>query len=113
VNKNHINYSNEIPLPNTKEINLSLDDLISITNKKIIIISNRNGLLDMLYYISNFPIINLIPNDPLWIKDFTFDKNKINLPNLYRDNVYDIFYEDINIENMTKNINIIINSLLK
>jgi hypothetical protein len=95
INKNHINYSNETVIPNTKEINLSLDDLISITNKKIIIISNRSGLLDILYYISNFPIINLIPNDPLWIKDYTFDKNKINLPNLYRDNVYDIFYDDI------------------
>ena len=113
INKNHINYSNETVIPNTKEINLSLDDLISITNKKIIIISNRSGLLDILYYISNFPIINLIPNDPLWIKDYTFDKNKINFPNLYRDNVYDIFYEDITIENITKNINSIINILLK
>ena len=102
--ENHPNYLNDEIIEGTKKLTIKLSKLIQNTNKKLIIFSNRSGILDLLYYISNVTIIDLVPNDPEWMKDFIFEKNKIH-KNIYRENVYDIFYEKMDIDKFYNQIN--------
>jgi hypothetical protein len=102
--ENHINYLNDEVIEGTKKLTINLSKLIQNVNKKLIIFSNRSGILDLLYYISNVIIINLVPNDPEWMKDFIFEKNKIH-KNIYRENVYDIIYQKMDIDEFYNQIN--------
>ena len=72
----------------------------SCMKRRIKIIMNRNGLVDVLGYITHIPIFILYPENPDWIKDFNFSHHKKNkyLNNAMNPNITEYFINNDNID---------------
>lgn len=70
----------------------------SCIKRKIKIIMNRSGLVDVLGYITKNPIFILFPPNPPWIKGFNFEKHKKNkyLKKILNPNITEYFISDKN-----------------
>ena len=101
-------YKDDNILQNTKPINISIFDLVYLcSTKNIVIIANRSGILDLLYFTCpNTPIINLIsstePSKIDYFQKFNFFdnqifENNINIKHLKRNNGLDLVLSNYDI----------------
>ena len=115
---NHLNYLNQVVLKNTEPISIDIYDLVYLCyTKNILIIGNRCGILDLLYF--SCPSANIINLVQSYLPDLQrynfFDNDLYNNPNishLKHTNGLDILVEnyDTKILNLTNDF---ISSILK
>ena len=106
-------YKNDNILENTNSINIGIFDLVYLCSiKNILIIGNRSGILDLLYFTCpNTPIINLVPPTPSGLEKYNFFDTQIfdniNINHLKHNNGLDIILSNYDLNkymNFIKNI---------
>jgi hypothetical protein len=104
--KNGFNNTNQIILEKTEPISIKIFDLVYLCSiKNIVIIGNRCGLLDLIYFTyPNTTIINLIPSNWSSLLSYNFFNNpifnnNINIKHLKHNNGLDILLSDYDINN--------------